>query len=132
MVSSEAVMLSAPVGAGAATPIIDMAARGFYTDGFGCHQTLTHKLAAWAYAQLSANGEPLASASGVLARPQAYEARVYEAELWAVLQVLRHSHWDVNIGTDSVAVLKGWMQGPRAGPSTVGKYVARYGDKSGN
>eukprot|EP00971_Amphidinium_carterae_P142602 2825038-Amphidinium_carterae.1 len=68
--------------------------RHFFTDGSGCHQTRTRKLAAWAYVQLDTEGILHAVAVGTLETPSAYEATVYEAELRAVLAVLQHTTWD--------------------------------------
>eukprot|EP00971_Amphidinium_carterae_P227695 4516439-Amphidinium_carterae.1 len=96
----------------------------FYTDGSGCHQHRSAKLAAWAYVQLSSAGEPLAVAAGALAGPPAFEGSVYEAELRAVAAVLQHTTWDVHIGSDNAAVIQGWRQGPHGIASTRGKYAS--------
>eukprot|EP00971_Amphidinium_carterae_P015953 314891-Amphidinium_carterae.1 len=96
----------------------------FYTDGSGCQQTKTHKLAAWAYVQVDAGGRALAAAAALLTPPDAYDCTVYEAELRALHAVLQHTTWDIDVGTDSAAVLQGWLQGRDGSIATSGKFAA--------
>eukprot|EP00971_Amphidinium_carterae_P316936 6300587-Amphidinium_carterae.1 len=53
-----------------------------------------------------------AAAVGTLETPHSIDASVYEAELRAVIAVIAHASWHVDIVTDNAAVVRGWQHGP--------------------